>query len=332
MRFIDLERLREITDWPPGWQPYPNMTIDKWRERLQAVRDNLQNATTAQERGKIIDDNGDLWSEVKFHLRRYSCDKCWYCETKVIGYPGDIDHYRPKKRVTEAPEHEGYWWLAFDWRNWRFVCRFCNSANKDQETGHVSGKANHFPLVDDDETRRVKSRIDCDYEDLWRYERPALLDPTVREDIGLLTFTSEGVPIPVETDKQLIKYKRADKTIEVYHLDRSSLNNARKKVYVLAERLVRAYLKHQSKWEKEQSDEDREKAKEASHALAHMIARDAEYSETAITYLREYYLHHPQETWIIILLSTPSEPVYANIHVPGSNNTSKTTDGSKASS
>lgn len=316
MRFIDLERLREIRDWPPGRQPYPNMTIDKWRERLQAVQASLQNAKTSRERGEIIDKNGDLWSEVKFYMRRHSHGKCWYCEAKIKGFPGDIDHYRPKKRVTEALDHEGYWWLAFEWRNWRFVCRLCNSDNKDQETGHVSGKANHFPLVDDDESRRVKNPEDCDYEDLWRRERPALLDPTVQEDIGLITFTSEGVAVPAETDESLIKHKRARQTIEVYHLDRSALNNDRKKVYIQAERQVRAYLKHQTRWERDQTDEDHEKAYEARKALALLIAHDAEYSETAIAYLREYFLRHPQETWILTLLTTPSEPVYASVSIP----------------
>src|SRR5690242_19769378 len=61
MRFIDLERLREISGWPPGRQPYPNMTIERWRTRLQAVQAALQNATSAKERADIIDKNGDLW-------------------------------------------------------------------------------------------------------------------------------------------------------------------------------------------------------------------------------------------------------------------------------
>jgi len=316
MRFIDLERLREISDWPPGRQPYPNMKIERWRERQEAMLTSLQNATTARERADIIDRNGDLWSEVKIHMRRRSHDKCWYCETKIIDNPGDIDHYRPKKKVEESPDHQGYWWLAFEWRNWRFVCRFCNSDNRDQETGHVSGKANHFPLVDDNESRRAKGPKDCDYEDLRRYERPALLDPTVRDDIGLITFTNEGVPVPVATNEHLVKYKRAKKSIEVYHLDRSALNNHRKKVYIKAERYVRAYLKYRDRWERDQSDEAEEKMSEAGYELAHMIAHDAEYSATVIAYLEKYFLLHPQETWIMTLLTTPSEPVYASGYMP----------------
>jgi len=315
MRFIDLERLREIPDWPPGRQQFSTRTPDAWKARLETARAELEKAATQEERGKIIDRYSDLWSEVKIHLRRRSFDKCWYCETSTKGFPGDIDHYRPKKGVEEAPDHEGYWWLAFEWRNWRFVCRFCNSENKDHETGEVGGKANQFPLLDNDESRRIKSREEYEeYEDLWR-ERSALLDPTVREDTDLITFTSEGVAVPAEKDERLVKHKRAKVSIKVYHLDRSSLNNSRKKIYIKAEKLVKAYRKYMSKWDSEQNHDDLERALEAGKELGLMIAHDAEYSAATITYLQEYFYSHPQETWVIKLLTSPSEPIYASINV-----------------
>ena len=74
----------------------------------------------------------------------------------------DVDHYRPKAKVEEDTEHTGYWWLAYDWRNLLYSCRYCNQEHK----------KNFFPLL----KGGIRARVP---EDELTDERPALLNPYV---------------------------------------------------------------------------------------------------------------------------------------------------------
>jgi len=86
--------------------------------------------------------------------------KCAFCEVSIRpGQTGDIEHFRPKKKVTdenEMPvlvtdengvqvEHPGYYWLAYDWTNLLPACRNCNSLNS-APSGRLFGKGNRFPV------------------------------------------------------------------------------------------------------------------------------------------------------------------------------------------
>jgi uncharacterized protein (TIGR02646 family) len=62
---------------------------------------------------------------------------CAYCGCGLADKEkGDVEHFRPKGKVTNAPEHGGYWWLAFSFRNYLVSCWHCNQVIK----------GNHFPL------------------------------------------------------------------------------------------------------------------------------------------------------------------------------------------
>lgn len=68
---------------------------------------------------------------VREALREMFHGKCAYCESKIAGSQDtDIEHYRPKKGVSEAKkagvDHPGYWWLAMDWDNLVLSCMHCN--------------------------------------------------------------------------------------------------------------------------------------------------------------------------------------------------------------
>jgi hypothetical protein len=165
MRYIDIGCLEEeIEDWPPGKPLSKKQSPETWRERLQKAEEELREATDGKARSHIFDKYSDLWSGVKEHYRMLSHDKCWYCETSTHRMTGEIDHHRPKAEV-RGSNHPGYWWLGFDWRNWRFVCKFCNSESRDLETGIVGGKGNHFPLLCGEERRICQV---CDYRELYR--------------------------------------------------------------------------------------------------------------------------------------------------------------------
>src|SRR5262249_341553 len=83
--------------------------------------------------------NQKIWKELKWHLFELFHDKCAYCENKPLaGYPGDVEHYRPKGKVDEDESHPGYYWLAYDETNLLPSCSLCNQPRR--------AKLTHFPV------------------------------------------------------------------------------------------------------------------------------------------------------------------------------------------
>lgn len=62
------------------------------------------------------------WKTAKNQLKKESANKCAYCEanTSVVAH-GDVEHFRPKSE---------YWWLAYTYDNYLFVCQICNQTYK----------------------------------------------------------------------------------------------------------------------------------------------------------------------------------------------------------
>ncbi len=106
-------------------------------------------------------------------------------------------------------EHQGYRWLAFDPANFRYACTYCNSKRKDLEGGTIGGKADRFPLVD--ENARLYDAGEPDRE------RPILLDPCDIEDWRLLGCRRENGK-PCASTNAPGEVARADASIEIYHL------------------------------------------------------------------------------------------------------------------
>jgi len=105
------------------------------------------------------------WGEksIKAALFGMHNGKCCFCErTRDKAREPDVEHFRPKAKVTEDATHPGYWWLAFNWNNLLWACKACNEEYK----------RNHFPL-DDPSTRVSAEGGDLSAEDLL------LLDPAV---------------------------------------------------------------------------------------------------------------------------------------------------------
>lgn len=94
----------------------------------------LRKVTDKMARGeKLLGDDFRAYRhpDVREALREMSFGKCVYCESKIAGSQDtDVEHYRPKKGVTEADKagiaHEGYWWLAMVWENLVLSCMHCN--------------------------------------------------------------------------------------------------------------------------------------------------------------------------------------------------------------
>lgn len=94
----------------------------------------LRDLTHKLDRGeKLVGDDFQAYRNqaVREALREMCFGKCAYCEAKIAGAQDtDVEHYRPKKGVTEADKagipHEGYWWLAMVWENLVLSCQHCN--------------------------------------------------------------------------------------------------------------------------------------------------------------------------------------------------------------
>ena len=193
---------------PPTWKEY--------------VQQDLKDAKTQ-----------DLWQDkaLKALLMQLSYGKCWYCEQNVAERADNaVDHFRPKGRVAEDTTHEGYWWLAFDWENYRFACTFCNSARlSDDGSG---GKQDHFRIWSEDSRARTP-------DDLIDHEQPMLLDPFQPDDPGYLTFEEDGRAVPAysKEDDQIF-HEQAAESIERYHLNRKWLRENRQKAISKVEDLL----------------------------------------------------------------------------------------------
>lgn len=137
-----------------------------------------------------------LYKVIKADLIAVQGDKCCFCETKITpGSHGDVEHYRPKKGVTEDPSHGGYWWLAYEPTNLLLSCQVCNQ----------SYKGNRFLLRD--KTKRANTP-DKSLSD----EEPLLLDPYVDDPEAHIGWRAE-VPYG--------KTVRGEETINIVGLART---------------------------------------------------------------------------------------------------------------
>src|SRR5262249_52890219 len=118
-------------------------------------------------RNKIIDDNSELWGELKEWLMTFSFDKCWFSEAKDVYSHWHVEHFRPKKKAKHS-NRDGYWWRAFDYLNYRL----CGSVGNTK-------KGSYFPL-------RAGSKP-AGPTDNCEDEAALLLDPTRPDDVMLLT-------------------------------------------------------------------------------------------------------------------------------------------------
>lgn len=229
----------------------------------------------AKARSRAINDKSSVWSEAGSHFRKLSDDKCWYCEAHETRSDMPVDHFRPKNSVAECNgDHCGYWWLAFEWSNYRFSCTYCNSRRVDVQT--AGGKQDHFPLLNPTE------RAMCESDPLDR-ELPILLDPCDIDDIFLITFNELGQPTEACQDQSLTDFKRASQSIHLYHLDHIKIVRERRKIAIDIRRLVDRIEKLMALGTVAHT-ERKERVKE----LAALIGKKSEFCSAARVYLKAH--------------------------------------------
>lgn len=147
--------------------------------------------------------------------------RCVYCESNVADFQhGDIEHFRPKKAVTDADDnpvvvgtssdggkiyHPGYYWLAYNWMNLLLSCITCN-----QPGDEGIGKRNRFP-VEENRYATTEEEIDA--------EKPLLFNPidpkddNPEEHLGIDFDTGEMKNIKPDS-------QRADACIKIFGLNK----------------------------------------------------------------------------------------------------------------
>lgn len=179
-------------------------------------------ALSPDERNDFIDKHADYWGKLKEHYSDLSNGKCWYTEANDSASIYHMDHFRPKKRVIALDpkevsgikttnSKEPYWWLAFDWENYRFAASIPNTS-----------KGSYFPLKDG--THAAEQGDDPNQE--WC----GLLDPTDAHDASLIAFDIDGKIYPACVDADCWDAMRVLLSTRVYNLDYVALVDARKEI------------------------------------------------------------------------------------------------------
>jgi hypothetical protein len=211
MRHVDLTKLK---------------VPDKWLEKAIALQKEIEGITVLKKKLEHIEKNS-IWQDKSLFnsLSDLMDGKCWYSEAKDLMSDRDIDHYRPKKAAKniDGKIREGYWFLAYDWENYRFSSIYSNRLRKDKfnDIDVSNGKGIFFPLKSGSAIATNKKQIDN--------ESPYLLDPTKKHDAALISFNGFGKVIPSVPKNHHWDILRVEASIKFYHLDHSPLKRARAK-------------------------------------------------------------------------------------------------------
>lgn len=153
--------------------------------------------------------------EVKTQLKNDQNGKCAYCERKLNGDYGAVEHYRPKgawQQCENTPmSRPGYYWLAYRWENLLYSCSECNT----------SYKRNLFPL----ENPVARGIVNRDI----RNEIPLIINPSCENPGCYISFRREiAIPRLINGEPSL----KGRTTIDILGLNkRADLKYARRAAY-----------------------------------------------------------------------------------------------------
>lgn len=106
-----------------------------WIDEATALTDQLKNAADDKTRVALIFAKRKLWRDKRLldWLTDLNYRKCWYSEARESVSSYHVDHFRPKGRAAQmdGTKRQGYWWLVFDWRNYRLCGQLLNVKKRD---------------------------------------------------------------------------------------------------------------------------------------------------------------------------------------------------------
>lgn len=213
--------------------PLPPHLPKRWQKIYAARIKGVNAKSTHADRSEYIKKH-DSWGLLKKWLANISSDTCWYCEAKSTRAPFDVDHFRPKLGVTvdsvKLAGHNGYYWLAYEWWNFRLSCQRCNRPEKDDDEA-LHGKANEFPILDEAQRCSVPTGA-------LNAESPRLLDPCEQQDCELLAHGIDGEVKPLAADGTW-EHQRARYTIDLLGFNEWNTPETKKNSWRILDDLIR---------------------------------------------------------------------------------------------
>lgn len=127
---------------PPGSTP-----PQEWLDEAETLTEQLKNAPNDQARIALVFAHRKLWRDPRLlnWLTEIHHRKCWYSEAKESVSSYHVDHFRPKGRAAQLDKSQrpGYWWLTFDWNNYRLAGQLLNVKKRDLFPVQLPGVAQH---------------------------------------------------------------------------------------------------------------------------------------------------------------------------------------------
>ena len=268
MIWIDLEHKLPTDTDIPGWTPWTPERWQSWLEKSKQLVGELaalEAAGKKKERNDLIDANSSHWGKLKEWLLALSGGKCWFSEVKELYSHYDVEHFRPKKeaKVLDSTERDGYWWLAFDYMNFR-ICG--NVGNRK--------KGGWFPLQEGS----LCSTYSCQCEES---ESRYLLDPIDVNDVGLLAFDEEGRAVPVPGASEW-EEQRVVETVKRLKLNEHvPLAEARRKVWQQIDGLIEEFCKAKARCGTGNNPAAQQKMKSVCEQIREKTQSGAELSAVA---------------------------------------------------
>lgn len=194
---------------------------EDWLNRADNLTANLLAAADADARNQIIEDNQGMWGELKQHFCNVLHRKCWYSESVNDFAHCHVDHFRPKGRALaeDGADKGGYWWLAFNWRNYRYSGPAGNTRKRDYFHVNANKAVSHADAIENEDIR--------------------FLDPCEPGDPEKLKFNNEGVISPKNEDETTRDFIQAEYTIRRMNLNMPGLVEGRRGNYRKAAIIIR---------------------------------------------------------------------------------------------
>lgn len=246
MRWIDARAFRPSAGW-----------LEKAAEKTDALRE-----MSEEERRRALraSSASTFWGLLRDDLSTLGHGKCWYTEAHFGGGDAQVEHYRPKLgwHTDGDQPHDGYWWLAFDYRNYRLIASIPNRT-----------KSSAFPI---DGPRVV------DEGGVLDDELPVLLDPTKPHDASLLTFADGGTPRPAP-HATAIERHRVEYTVQRCGLSAGHVARERETVWNDCTNALREWALIRAS--AGNSPSARERANALAERVAEMVKPETPYSRAA---------------------------------------------------
>lgn len=187
-----------------------------WRSRAEE-------RTSGFIRAGKFDEESSIWSQIKPVFMEIQFNKCVFCERQLgdqnfSRVEHDLEHFRPKGRVKKWPPRSsqisfdftlgesnsrGYYWLAYDLKNYAAACKTCNS----------SLKSDAFPIAG------TRGNSELSLAELKRLEKPYLCYPIGKSDIDPEELIDFVGTVARPSGSRGYKRRRAEVMIEFFKLN-----------------------------------------------------------------------------------------------------------------